>query len=421
LAGYELQYVLVNNKRLDGISSYTFTNVTSDATIMAFFAKPLKRSTKNTTKSSLAGAIGELLDQPVILVGSGYHPGFGGEMDVMSVDGNRLSSVNLDWPEYNQLNGELRIATGDIDGDGKDEIIIGLAPVPGMPGIPAGYFEILDDDYTPLAWGQVEWPEYNAINGETRPACGDLDGDGKAEIIIGLGPGGDGRMEVFRYENHQVQHVQWLSTGWQDYNRNNGETRPACGDLDGDGKAEVVAGLGPIQDIGFSPNGMYLIYGPFLSNQPEYANRKIEGSDVLGWGQIDWPAYNQANGESWPACGDITGDGRDEIVLGLGMQGMGRFEIVQFDIQKNESHALAWGQTTVADYQKNGVEIRPVCRDLNGDGKAEVVLGFGNGSGGFLEIFHDILANPQSVGFLPYTFDKNRDKWMETWPAIKGS
>ena len=103
---------------------------------------------------------------------------------------------------------------------------------------------MLDNDYSVIAWGQVEWPEYNQINGETRPACGDIDGDGIEEIIVGLGPGGQGRMEVFKWVDHQLKHVKWLQAGWQDYNRGNGETRPACGDLDGDGKDEMIVGTG---------------------------------------------------------------------------------------------------------------------------------------------------------------------------------
>ncbi|MCX5901070.1 MAG: hypothetical protein NTX06_10130, partial [Proteobacteria bacterium] len=60
------------------------------------------------------------------------------------------SQLSVGWEEYNDLNGEARIATGDIDGDKKDELIIGLGPVEGNAAIPGGKFQIIDDDFTNL-------------------------------------------------------------------------------------------------------------------------------------------------------------------------------------------------------------------------------------------------------------------------------
>ena len=67
--------------------------------------------------------------------------------------------ISVGWDEYNTLNGEARIATGDIDGDKKAEIIIGLGPIEGNSAIPGGKFQILDDDFTSLGWGQIDWSE----------------------------------------------------------------------------------------------------------------------------------------------------------------------------------------------------------------------------------------------------------------------
>ena len=49
----------------------------------------------------------------------------------------------------------------------------------------------------------------------------------------------------------------------------------------------------------------------------------------LSWGRISWSDYDELNGESWPAAGDIDGDGIDEIIVGLGSSGQGRFENIQ--------------------------------------------------------------------------------------------
>lgn len=40
------------------------------------------------------------------------------------------------------------------------------------------------------------------------------------------------------------------------------------------------------------------------------------------------PGHAEANGGTFPACGDVDGDGRDEIVLGLGKDGQWKLMVV---------------------------------------------------------------------------------------------
>ncbi len=466
-SGYVIQDVLVNNQSVGQVSSYTFANVSSNGTISASF-KSEKSKSSETSDTSASESVPTTLQMSLnpnimlgssaqndnrvstqksspdngistenlpethadagndphdavtrILAGSGYNPGFGGSIAVLTPSGETKSPILVvNWPEYQALNGEIRPATGDIDGDGKDEIVVGLAPILGMPAVPGGFFEVLDDDRTSLGWGQVNWPEYNQMNGETRPAIGDLDGDGKAEIIIGLGPGGNGLVEVFGYVDKQVQHLGWLSSGWEDYNRNNGETRPACGDLNADGKDEIVAGLGPIPEIESCPDGMYFIFGLYQSQDNEFLARQVDGSDAIAWGQIDWMEYNQVNGECWPAVGDLDADQHHEIVLGLGIEGKGRFGIVSFDIETNHSRQLAWKQSAWKDFQNDGVEIRPTCGNMDADSADEIVLGFGAKSQGFVELFDDALTKYQSIRQIPYIQEPISGREAESWPSI---
>ena len=342
-----------------------------------------------------------------LLTGLGPHPPNGGWIEVFTGNYSAAEWLRVNWFAYNSVNGEARVATGDIDGDGRDEVVLGLGPVDGDPSIPCGWFELLDDDYSHLAWGRINWSSYNSANGESWPACGDVDGDGRDEIIIGLGSGGRGNFEVFEYSAGSLAHAAWVKVNWSSYNNANGETRPACGDVDGDGRDEVIIGLG-------SASGGYL----------EVFDDATAGYSHLAWPRVLWAAYNSANGETRPACGDVDGDGRDEIVVGLGQGAEGYLEVFD-DATAGYAH-LAWPRVEAWTYNfyywtyisSNG-ETRPACGDVDGGGRDEIVVGLGQGAAGYLGIMDDASTG---YGHLAWP----RVQWWiynnangESWPAVK--
>lgn len=86
-----------------------------------------------------------------LIAGLGDYSENGGWLELLGGDYLHDSWLRVDWDEYIALNGETRVASGDLDGDGKEEIVIGLAFVPDMESIPGGWFTVYDDDYTLLA------------------------------------------------------------------------------------------------------------------------------------------------------------------------------------------------------------------------------------------------------------------------------
>ncbi len=135
-------------------------------------------------KGGASVAVGRFGGNATIVTGAG--PGGGPHVKVMSADGTVLSQF---FPYPVSFKGGVDVAAGDIDGDGIDEIITGAGPGGGP------HVRILSSTGIPRA-SFMAYPE--AFRGGVRVAAADIDGDGKAEIITGAGPGGGPHVRVFK-------------------------------------------------------------------------------------------------------------------------------------------------------------------------------------------------------------------------------
>ena len=254
-------------------------------------------------------------------------------LDDAAAQHRTLGWIQLPWPSFDTA---LHPAAGDIDGDGVDEIVIGLGP--GT----AGWFAVLDDvlSHTPtLTWRQVEWPFYTSADGRTHPAVGDVDGDGAEEIIIGLGPGSNGWLEIFGGATPSLAHREWLWVPWPEYTAANGTTWPAAGDVDADGRDEVIAGLGT------GGHGWFAVF-----------DHPVTGFELRRWLQVTWPAYNDAVGETHPAVGNLDLDPGAEIAIGLGRYGSegGWFQVFDNFLTYPGLDTLAWGRVGWQAFEADG-------------------------------------------------------------------
>jgi len=285
----------------------------------------------------------------------------------------------------------------DIDKDGRDEIFVATSKA--LDGDlnevrPAGLV-VLEDD------GSVKWsvsfpaiegadPQtgkiYNTTSVSTAPAFADLTGDGRAEIVIGVGadtygeagpdvvgqPGDKGGVYALSADGeilwfHQSRDTIGGSSNTGDGRPDGVHGSPVIFDIDGDGKKDVI--------VNSWDQSTWILDG-----QTGQAKVEVHLADTI------W---------STPHIADLDGDNRFEILVSAditansdaGTKTGGIFHVLNaageqvysgFDQPVgNPAYTELRGK-----YEEQALWSSPVTADLDGDGRLEIIYGTGN-------FFHD--------------------------------
>ncbi len=336
-----------------------------------------------------------------------------GGLDVQSAatggQGERVRlSAHAELSGYIGQGGETRPVWCDVDGDGKDELVLGL----GRGG--KGLLEVKDDKstgYAHLRWLRAGSWSYYGTNGESYPACGDVDGDGRDELVVGYGPGSAGWFYVFddAQANYGAVGKGWYQRVWNGYNQANGELHLAVGNLDGDVRDELVV-------TGGNGNGGWV----------QWLDDAVTGFGamvgVASWTQLPWSSYNGANGTVWPGVCDLNGDNKREVVLGLG-SGSGGWLYVMDGATGYKAAAFTgqgggWIRGSDAGYNALNGTLRPVCGQGDGDLADELYLGVGANGGGKVEVRDDALHGLSVLGIRQGSNATGASAVQGVWPAV---
>ncbi|MBI4138651.1 VCBS repeat-containing protein [Candidatus Uhrbacteria bacterium] len=183
------------------------------------------------------------------------------------------------WPFGRSYAGSLTIAVGNANRDAASEIIVGRDKARPSD------VRMFSRAGTELA----RWTAYHPqFSGGARVGIGDLDGDGLREIVTGAGPGGGPHIRVWKTDG-----LTWGGSFFAFHESERGGVSVAVGDVDGDGRDEIVVGSG------------------------EGARPRVRVFDFRGtlrkeFSLGDTPALNGVT----VTVADVAGDGRKEIVVG---------------------------------------------------------------------------------------------------------
>ena len=295
------------------------------------------------TVGGLAGifsspAVGDITGDgaPEIVVGN-----YGQQVYAWSYKGD----LSPGWPYNNEDTIWSSPALADLDWDGLKEVVIGADSTGGVnwPYPPGGLLYAFDGDGTvmdgfPRVTPEVTW---------SSPACADIDGDGRYEVVVGSGHyyTAIGRLttqghRVYAYDRHGN-----TVKGWPVAVAGCTFSSPALGDVNGDGDREIVIGTTSVGSNGEDTVAVISSAGELLTEIKGY------GGPLMGS----------------PALGDIDADGMPDIILGAGQR------ICAWD---HAGNAL-WKQD-----MGNFVVCNPAVGDFDADGRVEVAVATGDAPGG---------------------------------------
>jgi hypothetical protein len=215
-------------------------------------------------------------------------PGPGGGPDIRVFDGSTGALIREFMAYAPTFTGGVFVAVADVNGDGFGDIITG-AGAGGGPEVKV----FSGKDGSVLA----DFFAYDsAFTGGVQVAGGDTNGDGFADIITAAGPGGGPHVKVYSGANPSVVLQSFFA-----FDPNfHGGVNLGVADINGDGRADILTGAGfggpPVVEAWSGTD--LTILANFFAFSPQF----LGGVRVAG-------------------IQDVNGDGHDDIVTGAGFTG----------------------------------------------------------------------------------------------------
>jgi hypothetical protein len=273
----------------------------------------------------------------------------------LSSDGTLDATGSPQFP-FPGFTGVIRSTVADFSGDGVPDYAFATGPGP------AATVRLFDG-----ATGADLVPATGVLGGFTGGtflAAGDIDRDGRAELAVSADAGGGNRVSLFRISGGTlVPVVDFLAFDDPVFR---GGSRVALGDVNHDGAADLIVGAG----LGGGPrvsvyDGTALLAGNTGRLIPDFF-------------ALD---PNLRSGV-YVSVADVNGDGFADILYSTGFTGGPRVRVVSGAVLVANPGADVAVLPALADFfaldanDRDGIRI--ATRDLNGDGRAELIVGSGD-------------------------------------------
>ena len=307
--------------------------------------------------------------------------GVGPVVNVYNAAGQPTASFFAYDPTYGA---GVFVSLGDVTGDGRQEVVTSTGPG-GTANVRVFTTAGQSGSELPLVASFFAYP--TAFVGGVNVALADVNGDGYADIICGVGVGGgpnvrilDGRqVSLGNFSLAAVADGGALIASFFAYPEGfTGGVRVAAADVDGDGLADVICGVGS----GGGPNvrvfdARRLLAGDFNPTTSFFA------------------LPSTFTGGLFVSTGDVNNDGVPDLIVGVESGGGPNARAYDLKTQAVLQSFFAFDQT-----QTGGVRVAGT--DVNQDGYDDFILGTGPAVAGTLRALNGRTLTPLLADTTPF-------------------
>jgi len=221
------------------------------------------------------------------------------------------------WPitNYEDIIGGPSPAIGDINNDGKPEIIATTDETPNV-------YSLKGEDASIIWSYPINSPTWSS------PSLGDIDGDGKLEVAVLSFKDNGCALTVLNGEDGSLLWVRNIATRC-------GTSSPSLGDINNDGKLEVIVS----------------VYDTISA---------LNGED----GSVLWEFHTNGIATSSPSLADVDGDNKIEVIVDSYDEKLRVFN--------GEDGSLLWDYSHPVDGREHNYCLFISIGDIDGDGKLEI-------------------------------------------------
>ncbi len=204
-----------------------------------------------------------------------------GEKNKIKIYQGDDSLFKIFYPFGEKYSGEIDFAVGNVIGDSQLEMVVGAGR--GL----SPQVKIFASDGKELNAGFLAYDKN--FTGGVKVTVGDLNNDSYGEIITGTGFGGGPQVRIFSGQG------KLFDPGFFAYDKKfRGGVNVATGDLNNDGKDEIItgAGIGGGSHVRIYDNkGRLVDPGFFAFDEQKREGVKVSAADVDGDGRVEIVAY----------------------------------------------------------------------------------------------------------------------------------